>query len=201
MIINRKNLKYLFKINPKHKIRDTLQLLIYLTIILSVIGLFIYHNVIGCTSSKADSHRNYLKIAVYQLTLGLQHEKELEGITIKDFSSSEEFAQMLANRLNAMGVCNFEAGDIPQAEEVTAKKICAETDKYFFQTANGTIYTIMKFENSCQNINDEDIENSDCVIQINSAPWENKKITGENIINVAIGYDNDEYRLKSDKAL
>ncbi len=200
MIINRKNFKYLFKISPEHKVRDILQILIYLCVIFSIIGFFVYHNVASYKPYDRDNARIRLKKDVVDLAMAVD-KITVFGETIDEVKTDAELALMLSRYMQVLGTYNFEIDGKEKIQERYLKPVAEYAEKPSFQAADGSLYTILKFENGCMMADKENIENSDCIIQINTTPWSEKKEYAHNTINVAIFSEKDKYKITADKYL
>ncbi len=161
IIKNRKNLKNLFKISKKHKVRDIIQIIIHSTIYILVLLLFIRIWNEANRPCYQNNRNGYVKKCISILNQAISLEYSLEKTKISDFETADDMQALFKRRLSIK-----DKGNLPKKYQ----------DNRYFQTFDGIIYSIVKFEKGCKIIDIENPMNSSCVIEldINGAQKPNK---------------------------
>lgn len=150
IIKNRKNLKNLFQISKKHKVRDIFQIIIHSAIYIFILLLFILIWNEANRPCYQNNRNRYVKKSISILNQAISLEYEIEKTKISDLETSNDLKALFGRRLNILEKTNLH------------KKY---QDERYFQTADGIIYSIVKFEKGCKTIDIENPMNSSCVME------------------------------------
>lgn len=179
ILTNFKMFKYFFRnsLNPKSILQF---LLIFILICLLGLELWGFPQMIhsgGCSGS--TEFRSTLKKSVSAINQAITLNYALENKV--DLDSADDFAKMFTRRLNVIS-SNFEPEVYSNKNYVYSNKdyvrmkfnpldiknynIGEYVDKPMFMTADGILYIIEKFTPKCEFVDEENPDNSDCIIVI-----------------------------------
>lgn len=172
---NKKLFKYLFKIQKPILIKEVFQLFI----IIILLGILFLHIVVVGIYSKdifsckrpicgyGDCSRD-LKIAMSSLNQALTYEKSL-GSKIS-YNSVQEYANVFAKRLNLIDVKYLNTDKFPYSEYTKNDRIKGNLSDFvpnpIIIDSRGYLYTFKKFQNSCNVVNIDNVNSSDCVMVV-----------------------------------
>lgn len=177
IIKNRKNLKNLFKISKKHKVRDIFQIIIHSAIYIFILILFI---LIWNEANRPCYPNNRIiipsvKKSISILNQAISLEYSLEKTKISDFETADDMQALFKRRLGIM-----DKGNLHQQYQ----------DNKYFQTFDGIVYSIVKFEKGCKIIDIENPMNSSCVIEFDINGEQKPNKSNEDIFQAVIDAEN-----------
>lgn len=179
LLKERKNFKNFFKLNPKHKIRDILLFIWHFFFVSIIYYIFIIclllYTAFPIAPAKPD-HSIVTKTTINMLNSALIYEYAKNGTQISDINTKEELELILKKGL-------------PLQELPTEYN-----NGNYWQTTNGVIYRIVKFEKNCSKTDLHEPLNSSCVIEfdVNGAKKPNR--LNQDIFHVIL--NGDDYNMK-----
>lgn len=164
IIKKRKQLNNIFKISKEHKIRDVIQIVFHSLVYICILAFcftICYETNKPHYPTNRSIESNSVRKAVSTLNQAIMLEFALEGTEISKIETQDDFIALFERRI-----------------DTTEKKKLPEKyqKKEYFQTGDGIIYSITKFEKGCKVVDIENPMNSSCVIEfdINSDKEPNK---------------------------
>ncbi len=128
-------------------------------------------------NTNVDDNKIRIEKSVRYINDSLFLEKKFSGTTISDIKSKTDLAKILIYRMDA-----FQVG---------------ENTDHSWKSKDGILYSIIKYENGCKNVDNNDIKNSSCVIKIDIYPDDEKARDDDssNILYVAIDGNSDPIKV------
>lgn len=171
LIKERKNIKNMFRLNPKHKIRDIIIIIIQIISALFIFY-FVFIMILFGLAFQPIKHRPdnsiALNTAIHQLNNAIIYEYSINGITFSDIKTKEELKTLFQKHISIQ--------ELPPEYDI----------ENCFQATNGIIFKIVKFEEGCKTIDLQKPLNSSCVIEIDVNGQKNPNIVNKDIFRVVL---------------
>jgi hypothetical protein len=157
--------KYLFKITETNPIKSIVQITLIIVLFIALASLIL---IFAIPINKEYSHSHYCgnprtdyKRAINWANMVLERENALNGKI--DYISEQELAKIFIDGMKAEKVYNVNIEYLKPKKQGLPKEYAGMPA---WETPDYKLFVIRKFEKGCNTVNNDDVEQSSCIIEV-----------------------------------